>query len=131
MWKRCCEGKHHSGAVGQSYFLSCRFGAAGIANVAATKLAAFSAHIAQKSMVVLGRGPSWCSRPKVSVTNNITLPDEADDSVKLKVICTIDDSLNDGRNRTQWRDVTPQNTILAPKLEMWLYEQIEEEIKKT
>jgi hypothetical protein len=37
--------------------------------------------------------------------------------------------VNDGKNSTQWRDVTPQNEPLAAKLEAWLYEQIEIELK--
>jgi hypothetical protein len=60
---------------------------------------------------------------------NITLRDESNGSVKLNVICTVEDSMNDGKNSTQWRDVTPQNTVLATKLETWLYEQVEDELK--
>ena len=60
---------------------------------------------------------------------NITLRDEPNGSVKLNVICTIEDSLNDGRSSSQWRDVTPQNEPLAAKLETWLYEQVESALK--
>lgn len=60
---------------------------------------------------------------------NIALRDQPNGSIKLNVICTIEDSLNDGRSSTQWRDVTPQNAQLAEKLETWLYEQIESELK--
>ena len=62
---------------------------------------------------------------------NITLRDESNGSVRLNIICTIEDSLNDGRSSTQWRDVTPQNTALAAKLEAWLYEKIEGGLKAT
>lgn len=60
---------------------------------------------------------------------NITLRDESNGNVKLNIICTIEDSMNDGRSSTQWRDVTPQNQSLAAKLEAWLYEQIETDLK--
>ncbi|HEX3625915.1 MAG TPA: hypothetical protein VH280_10875 [Verrucomicrobiae bacterium] len=60
---------------------------------------------------------------------NITLRDESNGSVKLNIICAIEDSMNDGKNSTQWRDVTPQNTALAAKLEAWLYEQVEQALK--
>jgi hypothetical protein len=60
---------------------------------------------------------------------NITLRDELDGSVKLNIICTIEDSMNDGKSSTQWRDVTPQNMALATKLEAWLYEEVESELK--
>jgi hypothetical protein len=60
---------------------------------------------------------------------NITLRGESNGSIKLNVICTIEDSLNDGRSSTQWRDVTPQNMALATRLETWLYEEIEDELK--
>ncbi|MGH7977987.1 MAG: hypothetical protein ACREE6_01330 [Limisphaerales bacterium] len=58
----------------------------------------------------------------------ITVRDTSDGNVKLNVICTIEDSMNDGRSSTQWRDVTPQNTALAAKLEAWLYEQVENQL---
>lgn len=59
---------------------------------------------------------------------NITLRDESGGSVKLNIICTVEDSMNDGRSSTQWRDVTPQNESLAAKLEAWLYEQVENQL---
>ena len=49
--------------------------------------------------------------------------------IKLSIICKIEDSMNNGHESTQWRDVTPQNVALATKLETWLYEQIEDELK--
>ena len=60
---------------------------------------------------------------------NITLRKEPDGNVKMNVICKIEDSMNNGHDSTQWRDVTPQNTKLENKLETWLYEQIEDELK--
>lgn len=60
---------------------------------------------------------------------NITLRNEPDGSVKVNVVCRIDDSLNNGKDSTQWRDVTPQNAALEHKLETWLYEQLEDELK--
>src|SRR5580692_5932473 len=60
---------------------------------------------------------------------NITLRNEPDGSVKVNVICKIEDSLNNGHDSTQWRDVTPQNPALENKLETWLYEQLEDELK--
>ena len=60
---------------------------------------------------------------------NITLRNEPDGSVKVNVICRIEDSMNNGQSSSQWRDVTPQNTALETKLETWLYEQVEDELK--
>jgi len=60
---------------------------------------------------------------------NISLRDEADGSVRLNVICTIEDSMSSAHSASQWRDVTSQNAALASKLETWLYEQIEDELK--
>lgn len=60
---------------------------------------------------------------------NIAMREESDGSVKLDIICTVEDSVDDGRSSTQWRDVTPQNQPLAAKLEAWLYEKIEDELK--
>jgi hypothetical protein len=37
--------------------------------------------------------------------------------------------MNDGKSSTQWQDVTPRNTALAAKLETWLYEQVEGDLK--
>jgi hypothetical protein len=48
---------------------------------------------------------------------------------KLNIICKIEDSMNGSNGSSQWRDVTPQNAALTTKLETWLYEQIEPEIK--
>jgi hypothetical protein len=36
--------------------------------------------------------------------------------------------LYNGKDSTQWSDVTPQNTALETKLETWLYEQLEGEL---
>ena len=60
---------------------------------------------------------------------NITLRSEPDGSVRVNVICKIEDSINNGQNSTQWHDVTPQNTSLENRLETWLYEQVEDELK--
>jgi hypothetical protein len=60
---------------------------------------------------------------------NVTLHDESDGSVRLNVICAVEDSVNNGRDSTQWRDVTPQNAALVNRLETWLYEQVEDEMK--
>jgi hypothetical protein len=38
--------------------------------------------------------------------------------------------VNNGHDSTQWRDVTPQNAALVNRLETWLYEQVEDEMKK-
>ena len=60
---------------------------------------------------------------------NITLRDEADGSVRLNIMCTIEDSMSSTHNTSQWRDVTSQNAAQENKLEAWLYEQIEGELK--
>ena len=60
---------------------------------------------------------------------NITLRNESDGSVKVNVICKIEDTMNDGRGGSQWRDVTPQNAARVNSLETWLYEQIEDRLK--
>jgi len=60
---------------------------------------------------------------------NITLRSEPDGGVKVNVICRIEDSINNGQSSSQWRDVTPQNTTLENRLETWLYEQLEAELK--
>jgi hypothetical protein len=60
---------------------------------------------------------------------NITLWDETNGSVRLNILCTIEDSTSSTRNTSQWRDVTSQNTALGNKLEKWLYEQIEIALK--
>ncbi|HSY42451.1 MAG TPA: outer membrane protein assembly factor BamC [Candidatus Acidoferrum sp.] len=60
---------------------------------------------------------------------NITLRDEADGSVRLNIMCTIEDSMSNTHNTSQWRDVTSENTALENKLEAWLYEQIEDALK--
>ena len=60
---------------------------------------------------------------------NITLRDEADGSVRLNIMCTIEDSMSSTHNTSQWRDVTSQNTAQEDKLEAWLYEQIENALK--
>jgi hypothetical protein len=60
---------------------------------------------------------------------NIALRDEADGSVRLNVMCTIEDSMSSTHDTSQWRDVTSQNAALENKLETWLYEQIENAMK--
>ena len=60
---------------------------------------------------------------------NISLRDEADGSVRLNILCTIEDSMSSSHDTSQWRDVTSQNKALAIKLEAWLYEQIEGQLK--
>jgi NlpB/DapX lipoprotein len=60
---------------------------------------------------------------------NITLRDEANGSVRLNVLCMIEDSMSSSHNTSQWHDVTSQNAALESKLETWLYEQIEGELK--
>lgn len=62
---------------------------------------------------------------------NITMRDEANGSVKLNVICTVEDSMSSAHSTSQWRDVTGQNTALENRLETWLYEQVEGELKKS
>jgi len=60
---------------------------------------------------------------------NISLRDEVDGSVRLSIICTIEDSMSSTQNTSQWRDVTTQNAAVASKLEVWLYEQVENALK--
>ena len=60
---------------------------------------------------------------------NITLRNEPNGNVKMNLICKIEDSMNNGHDSTQWRDVTPQNSKLENKLEGWMYEQIEDQLK--
>jgi hypothetical protein len=59
----------------------------------------------------------------------ITTRNHSDGTVKMNVICKVESSMNGSAGASQWRDVTPQNVELATKLETWLYEQIEAEIK--
>jgi hypothetical protein len=59
---------------------------------------------------------------------NLTVRNQADGTVKLNIICKVEDSLSGQAGSSQWRDVTPQNAALTTKLETWLYEQIESEI---
>lgn len=60
---------------------------------------------------------------------SITIRDEGDSSVRLNVICTIEDSMSSTHSTSQWRDVTSQNAALASSLEAWLYEEIEKQLK--
>jgi hypothetical protein len=60
---------------------------------------------------------------------NLSLRDEADGSVRLNVICTIEDSMSTTHSTSQWRDVTSQNSVLENRLETWLYEQVEHQLK--
>jgi len=59
---------------------------------------------------------------------SITLRNEADGSVRMNVVCKVESSMS-GSAGSQWRDVTPSNAALTTKLETWLYEQIEQDIK--
>ena len=60
---------------------------------------------------------------------NITLRDEAGGSVRLDIMCTIEDSMSNTHNTSQWRDATSQNPALENQLEARLYQQIESELK--
>ena len=60
---------------------------------------------------------------------NITLRNEPNGSVKVNVVCRIEDSMYNGKESTQWQDVTSQKISLETELETWLYEQIEDELK--
>lgn len=59
----------------------------------------------------------------------IELRNKDDGTVRMNIICKIEDSMNGSGGSSQWGDVTPQNAALAGKLETWLYEQIEQQIK--
>jgi hypothetical protein len=59
----------------------------------------------------------------------ITARSQYDGTVKMHVICKVESTMNGSAGSSQWSDVTPQNTVLASKLETWLYEQIEPEFK--
>jgi hypothetical protein len=59
---------------------------------------------------------------------SVTVRNESDGTERMNVICKVESSMS-GNAGSQWRDVTPQNAALAAKLETWLYEQIEQEIK--
>jgi hypothetical protein len=60
---------------------------------------------------------------------SISLRNESDGSVRMNVICKVESSINGQHGADPYRDVTPQNAVLTGKLESWLYEQIETEIK--
>jgi hypothetical protein len=60
---------------------------------------------------------------------SITARSQSDGAVRVNVICKVESSINGENGSSQWRDVTPQNAALAAKLETWLYERIEQEIK--
>jgi len=60
---------------------------------------------------------------------NITARSQSDGTVRVNVICKVESSINGENGASPYRDVTPQNTKLATKLETWLYEQIEKEIQ--
>lgn len=59
---------------------------------------------------------------------NITVRDQSDGTVRVNIICKVESSINGGHGADPYRDVTPENTALATKLETWLYEQIEKNI---
>ena len=60
---------------------------------------------------------------------SISLRNESDGGVRMNVICKVESSINGQHGADPYRDVTPQNAALTGKLETWLYEQIEAEIK--
>ena len=60
---------------------------------------------------------------------NITLRNQPDGRIKVNIVCRIEDTYNNGHVSIQWQDETPQHMALATKLEAWLYEQIEGELK--
>jgi hypothetical protein len=60
---------------------------------------------------------------------NITARNQSDGTVRVNVICKVESSINGEHGADPYRDVTPQNTALATKMETWLYEQIEKEIQ--
>ena len=60
---------------------------------------------------------------------NVIVRSETSGKVKLDIFCTIEDSMSNSRTTGQWHDATSQNTTLESKLEGWLYEQIETELK--
>ena len=60
---------------------------------------------------------------------NVTLRDESNGQIRLNIFCIIEDSMNSAHSTSQWRDVTSQNAALESKLETWLYEQIESQLK--
>lgn len=59
----------------------------------------------------------------------ITARSQTDGSVRVNIVCKVESSINGNGGSSQWRDVTPENAALATKLETWLYEQIEQELK--
>jgi len=61
---------------------------------------------------------------------NVNLRDETDGSVRLNIFCTVEDSMSSAHSTSQWRDVTSQNAALENRLETWMYEQVEDELKK-
>ena len=56
---------------------------------------------------------------------NINLRNQSDTTVKLNILCKIESTMKGSSGSSQWTDVTSQNTEQAKKLEVWLYEQIE------
>lgn len=76
-------------------------------------------YISGPSQIMIPLGISQTTRYKY----NVSLWDEGDGSVKLNVICTVEDSMSGGH------DATSQNAALVNRLEAWLYEQIEVELK--
>jgi hypothetical protein len=60
---------------------------------------------------------------------SVTARSQADGTVKVNVVCKVESSINGHGGSSQWRDVTPSNATLATRLETWLYEQIEQELK--
>src|SRR5579859_4290858 len=60
---------------------------------------------------------------------SITVRDQGNGTERVNVICKVESSINGEHGADPYRDVTPQNTALATKLETWLYEQIEAGMK--
>jgi hypothetical protein len=60
---------------------------------------------------------------------SITVRDQGNGIERVNVICKVESSINGEHGADPYRDVTPQNTALATKMETWLYEQIEKEIQ--
>jgi hypothetical protein len=75
----------------------------------------------QSSLIGLGVVAAQNTRYKY----NLALRKQADDSVKLNILCKIDSTMTGSAGSSQWHDVTGQNAALAKKLETWLYEEIE------
>jgi hypothetical protein len=85
--------------------------------------------IIQTDYIAGPRRPMIVAWENIRYKYNITLRNESDGNVKVNVVCRIEDSIYNGKDSTQWSDVTPQNTTLETRLETWLYEQVEDALK--